>query len=102
MKIFISLTSRIIYQTETDAVHTGKDKDETLGVEVKYVKTSILNKKSRNQNKNFDNVNFRPVEDESKLPLQMSDMCGDTIVDEYPGLDDGEYDDTQPIIPNTV
>lgn len=91
----------MIYETEREAVHTMKGKDDVLGVEIKYVTNSTLNKKSRNHSKNFDNVNFRPVDDESKVPLQMSDMCGDTIVDEYPGSD-GEYDDMRPIIPNAV
>lgn len=88
----------MIYQTETEAVH-AKGKDDVVGVEVKFIGSPA--KKSKN--KNFENVNFRPVSavsnDESRQPLRMSDMYGETIVDEYP---DGDYDDEQPIIPHMV
>lgn len=96
----------MVYETEHDAVRT-KGKEDVVGVEIKYVpnSNSKSNKKLRS-NKNFDNINFKPV-DEAKLPLQMCDMYGDTIVDEYPGSDTGtgddrDFDDREPIIPHIV
>ena len=89
---------RMIYQTEDDSVH-AKGKDDVTGVSVKFVSNSLRTKKQPRSDKNFDNVNFRP---DSRVPLQMSDMYGDTIVDEYPCADDIEYDDRQPIIGNAI
>lgn len=83
----------IVYQTDED--HENKSKDEKVGVSIKYFPK---NKKQRSD-KNFDNINFKPYED-SRLPLQMNEVYGDTVVDEYPGGDDDDYsDDRAPIIP---
>lgn len=77
----------IVYETDQDQA------DEKVNNEKVSIKYFPKNRK-QNSDKNFSNVNFR---EDSRLPLQMNDVYGDTVVDEYPGGDD--FDDRTPIIP---
>jgi len=58
---------------------------------------TILPKHKQRSEKNFDNINFKPYEAVPKIPLQMNEVSGDSVVDEYPGGDDFG-DDRTPII----
>ena len=73
---------------------------------VKYVKyvTNSRTTNSKKHSKNFDNINFRVI-DETKVPLQMSEMESDMMIDESSSDNssgDIEFDDTKPIIPHAV
>jgi len=88
----------IVYETDTDYI-TSKDSKNGVFFPVP------TKQKRQNSDKNFENVNFKPYDEaDSKVPLQMSDPIGDTIVDEYPGGEDDESfdDDRTPIIPRFV
>ena len=94
------LNFSIVYETDTDHITS---KDSKNGV---FFPVPTKHKKL-NSDKNFENVNFKPYTQEevdSKLPLQMNDPIGDTIVDEYPGGEDDDSfdDDRTPIIPRFV
>lgn len=89
----------IIYETEAD----HESKDEKGGVNIIRKLPSKHKKKSPRSDKNFDNVNFKPPGDEGDNRLcQMSDVYGNTVVDEYPGGDESFDDDRTPIIPRFV
>jgi len=80
----------IVYQSEQDQV--DKSKDNSNGNSIKFFSK---HKKPRSD-KNFDNVNFRTIDEDPRVPLHMNDVYGDTVVDEYPSSD--FFDDRTPIV----
>ncbi|XP_057293261.1 low-density lipoprotein receptor-like [Hydractinia symbiolongicarpus] len=91
---------KMTYETKTEII-SSKDGDDKANVEVKYVTNTPRNQTRKNSHKNFDNVNYK---DESKMPLQMSEMDGDTIDDQCSDNSSADvcFDDTKPIIAHMV
>ena len=92
----------MIYEPHSEVVHSSKSDEDVNGVEVKYVTNPRTN--SKKHSKNFANVNFRVI-DEAKVPLQMSEMEGDMMIDESSSDNssgDIDFDDTKPIIQHIV
>jgi len=80
-----------MYELDQNGVKAMPTKSSN-GISIKYFT------KNRRHAKNFENVNFQPFEQDEEEgvddSVQMDDVYGGSIVDEYPGDDD----DQTPII----
>ena len=85
--LFFCFIFSMVYETERDVVRSDKD-SEKGEIEIKYVPNPANNsKKSLHKN----SITSRKT-DESKIPLQISEMDGDMMVDEYSGSDNSSDD----------